>query len=233
MSFLGAYQKKYKYPAYGREHRVQIDDIFIKPDYKVDGLEPDVADANLLDRDIDDIGRKLGAFQADIDAHIRSGMSSKQMVLNDELIGNRVNVVGADDTASTVEPEVRRIFGEYQTAAFLDGLSDDDSDSDDSYDDDMGIFEGGDEDVDANDTATDGTETDGVIGMEKSYQGITYYEVDNTKQFTFEPNVENAASTIESAIEDAVEPVVEDAAEAAAEAAIIGASDFTWDDVLE
>jgi hypothetical protein len=197
MAYLGAYYRKYKYPTSnthggGISDSSNIEDDIIKPQYKVDGLEPDVADANLLDEEIADIGRKLGAFQSEIDAARtenmyptqRSRISSVRAVLNDELLGNRVQVVGSDETASTVEPEVRRIFGEYQTAAFLDSLSDsDNSDSDDSDNDDfdnVAGFNGGEDSV-------EGEENNDVVSMEKSFHGISYYEVDNTKQYNFEP----------------------------------------------
>ncbi|QJX71710.1 hypothetical protein F-LCD7_0461 [Faustovirus] len=233
MSYVGAYYRKYKYPNtrgdsranndihQPRSHLYNIDEL--KPQYKVDGMEPDVADANLLDNDIADIGRKLGSFQADINAAqmgifnqgIDGGLDDDDAVAqrlhNDELISSRINVIGSDDTASTVEPEVRRIFGEYQTAAFLDSLSDSDSDSDDDIDTtpDTEFMGAGDDNVDNDNVDNDNVDNDNVdnddiISGEKSFHGINYYEVDNTKQYIDAPAISAPNDTTVIPVEEVV-----------------------------
>ncbi len=235
MAYVGAYYRKYKYPTSGGDNtpvRVAADDI-LKPSYKVDGLEPDVADANLLDNDIADIGRKLGAFQADIDAHIKSSVmfTPEQAVHNDELTSSRVRVIGSDDSASTVEPEVRRIFGEYQTAAFLDSLSDsDDTDTDSDFDDnnDIAGFNGGDDNTEHNTMDSGTIDPNGIISTEKSYHGINYYEVDNSKQYTF-----NITGKADETVDDQLGEAALVVAEVALGAGSHPTTGFDWNELLE
>lgn len=232
MSYIGAYYRKYKYPN-GADNirRVAADDP-LKPQYKVAGMEPDVADANFLDSEIADIGEKLGAFSREIDENIRN-FTPEQHVRNDELIGNQVQVIGSNDSASTVEPEVRRIFGEYQTAAFLDSLSDSDESSYDESNNynDYNEYEDNIHDVD-NDIigGDDQTPVDenNTVSLEKSYHGINYYEVDNTKQFVFDADVK---ANVDVNNVDNIDNIDNEVIESAT--ITTGAGEFDWSQVLD
>ncbi|AMN83478.1 hypothetical protein D5b_00046 [Faustovirus] len=219
MAYVGAYYRKYKYPNSAVNPTGGGDSALYRPQYKVDGLEPDVADANLLDSEIADISSKLGAM-AEIDTNWRN-FTPEQHVYHDEIVGNRIQVVGSNDSASTVEPEVRRIFGEYQTAAFLDSLSDSDEDSEDSND-----LNDIDDEPDYSITGGDNT-----VSLEKSYHGINYYEVDNTKQYDF--------ATAVNAVDGAGDNVDEGLAQTSLVAFTVAlgahndASDFDWSEVLD
>jgi hypothetical protein len=223
MSYLGAYQAKYEYPDTERK--------LFRPEYKIAGVEPHVVDADTLDPEIADIGAKLGEFEQQLISDHANGvkLGSGESVLYDEILSNRINIIGGNESASTVEPEVRRIFGEYQTAAWLDALSDSDNDDDDtSYDssvdndkdydnvdnDNSGVMGGDNDNVDNDNIDNDNNNND-----EKNYKGITYYEVDNANN-----NVDTVASTTatntsndatkpaDTSYEGVIMPVIEEAA---------------------
>nr|QBR99336.1 hypothetical protein [Faustovirus mariensis] len=183
MSFLGAYKAKYEYSDFAPQYRVAVKGGGIdKSDKSGESgeksnsvllVEPDFADANMMDPEVADIGAKLGEFEKELSMAINGGMDHNDAVEYDEILGNRINIIGrGNESASTVEPEVRRIFGEYQIAAMIDSLSDGSNESDE-YDTDND-YEGGEDLI--NESPTE------HINDEKTYFGITYYKVNNNRQ---------------------------------------------------
>ncbi|SME65115.1 Hypothetical protein FSTVST1_414 [Faustovirus ST1] len=196
MSFLGAYKAKYEYSDFAPQYRVAVkggggsgeNDKSGEKSNSVVLVEPDFADANMIDPEVADIGAKLGEFEKELSMTINGGMDHTDAVLHDEILGNRINIIGrGNESASTVEPEVRRIFGEYQIAAMIDSLSDESDDYDTDTDND---YEGGEDSITEPSTEH--------INDEKTYFGITYYKVNNSRQDDLSGvNIENVVDSVQ------------------------------------